>query len=233
VRIVVWNAHQAFGRKQGALRELRPDVAVIPECASDIGAPADHWNWVGENRQKGLGVVSYGDYRAALDGPYDPAIHFAAPITITGPHPFFLLAIWAQRPYREPVYRALENYSRRLTDRPSVVAGDFNQNAIWDRPNRAHNHSRNVALMKDLGLVSAYHHHFGVAQGNEPDATHFFRYRTDVESRFHIDYCFVPTAWLNRVVSVEVGKPAGWISNRLSDHVPLVVELQMPRVTGL
>jgi exodeoxyribonuclease III len=226
VRIVVWNARMGLLRKKAALSELRPDLAVIPECAMDIGAPAGHWIWVGLNRRQGLGVLSYGDYRVSLDGSYDPKLTWAAPIAVTGPHTFFLLAIWAPRPYREPVHIALETYRDQLSAGPAVVAGDFNQNSSWDRPNRVHNHGRNVELMRTLGLVSAYHHHFKVIHGEELDSTHYWRYETRSDSIFHIDYCFVPKAWLKRVKLVELGTVSDWIDSRLSDHVPLVVDIR-------
>ncbi len=229
MRIVVWNAHMAFARKQGALLELRPDVAVIPECASEIGASPERWAWVGLDRHKGLGVVSYGDYKVSLDRDHDddPKLRWAAPIAVTGRQTFFLLAIWAQRPYREPVYRALERYRNQLTAGPAVIAGDFNQNTIWDSPNRTHNHGRNVTLMEELGMVSAYHHHFEVAHGAERDSTHYWRYQTKTKSIFHIDYCFLPKSWLKSVSSVQMGNVSDWIDNRLSDHVPLVVDIRM------
>ncbi len=217
----------AFARKQDALLELRPDVAVIPECASDIGAQTGCWTWVGLNGHQGLGVVSYGDYRVSLDHAYDPNLHWAAPITVTGRHSFFLLAIWAQRPYGEHVYRALQTYRHQLTAGPAVVAGDFNQNASLDPPNRRHNHRRNVAEMEELGLVSAYHHHFEVLHGDELDSTHYWRYQTQTKSIFHIDYCFLPKSWVERVNSVQIGKVSDWIDNRLSDHVPMVVDIRM------
>ncbi len=92
----------AFARKQDHLLKLKPDVAVIPECESDIGAAAGCWSWVGDkmNPRKGLGVVSYGDYLVSRISPvHDLSLRWIAPIAVTGPHAFFLLAIWAHRPY--------------------------------------------------------------------------------------------------------------------------------------
>jgi len=95
MRIVVWNARMGLNRKQSALAELKPDVAVRPECAADFSAPPGHWAWAGSNRRQGIGVLSYGDYRVALDASYDPRLPWAAPIAVSGPLAFFLLAVWA------------------------------------------------------------------------------------------------------------------------------------------
>jgi endonuclease/exonuclease/phosphatase family metal-dependent hydrolase len=137
-----------------------------------------------------------------------------------------LLALWAPRPYREPVHKALEAYRHARSAGPGVVAGDFNQNSSWDRPSRVHNHGRNVELMRQLGLVSAYHHYFKVIHGGEPHSTHYWHYQTETDSIFHIDYCFVPEGWLKRISRVQLGEVKDWIDTRLSDHVPLVVDVR-------
>ena len=41
----------------------------------------------------------------------------------------------------------------------------------------------------------------------------------------HIDYAFIPDEWLPRLQDVSVGSKQEWIDSRLSDHVPLVVDL--------
>ncbi len=219
----------AFHRKQEAFLRLKPDVAVIPECAQDIKVSDGSSVWVGSIPFKGLAVIAYGDYAVSLDKAYEPGIQWAAPVEVTGPHSFFLLAIWGQRPYGEGVQTALDVYHEQLTNGPSVVAGDFNQNSIWDRPNRARNHTRTVDLLKDVGLVSAYHHYFGAAHGVELHSTHYWRNRAETEPSFHIDFCFVPKRWLSNITSVQVGSYAKWISSGLSDHVPLVVDVSVPR----
>ena len=228
MRIVVWNAYMSFGgRKQTALAELGPDIAVIPECGSLVDVPAGCSAWVGSNRHKGLAVLSYGDYRVSLDSKHDASIQWAAPITVTGPHSFFLLAIWEQRPYGEGVQSALELYRDRLTSGAAVVAGDFNQSSIWDRPNRPRNHTRTVGLLEELGLASAYHHHFEVDQGKELHPTHYWHYNP--ATTFHIDYCFMPEQWCERITAVAVGSASDWIHTvpRLSDHVPLIVDVEL------
>ena len=75
--------------------------------------------------------------------------------------------------------------------------------------------------MRDkLGLVSAYHHLSGEAHGEETRASY---YHGKKEAHpFHIDYCFVPEAWVDRLTGVEVGSFADWPQ---SDHRPLTVDI--------
>ena len=39
---------------------------------------------------------------------------------------------------------------------------------------------------------------------------------------FHLDYCFVPEEWVDRLTRVEVGSFAAWPQ---SDHRPLTVDI--------
>ena len=191
MRIVVWNARSAFSRKAAALAGLRPDIAVIPECRRVTEASPGCSVWVGAIPSKGLAIMSYGHYRVTLAPDHEEEIRWAAPVLVTGPHSFFLLAIWEQRPYGTGVQRALARYGDLIKDGAAVVAGDFNQNANWDRAGRARNHTRTVQMLGDLGLVSSYHHHFGEAQGKEALPT-YWHSPTRKALGFHIDYCFVP-----------------------------------------
>ena len=78
-----------------------------------------------------------------------------------------------------------------------------------------------------MGLASAYHDNRGVAQGGESEPTHYWRDRTKDGPTYHIDYVFVPRQWLPRVRSVEVGGFEDWCGAGLSDHVPIVVDLDL------
>ncbi|MCE3241944.1 MAG: exonuclease, partial [Deltaproteobacteria bacterium] len=81
-----------------------------------------------------------------------------------------------------------------------------------------------VQQLTSLGLVSAYHHFFGEAQGAESRPTLYLR--RDPEKPYHIDYCFIPEAWVTMLRSVEVGTDEPWA--RYSDHRPLVVDIDVP-----
>ena len=114
-----------------------------------------------------------------------------------------------------------------IVDQPTVVAGDFNSNTIWDykRP-EGQNHSGLVRNLAELGLVSAYHRFYDEAHGKESRPT-LFLLRQEARP-YHIDYCFIPETWATHLRHVEVGTFGEWA--KFSDHRPLVVDIDLPRV---
>lgn len=77
-------------------------------------------------------------------------------------------------------------------------------------------------LRKEFGLVSAYHLRHGVEPGSEPHPTFYMNGKPD--RPFHIDYCFIPERWAEKVKSVEVGSYSEWTD---SDHRPVTVVLAL------
>jgi exodeoxyribonuclease-3 len=146
-----------------------------------------------------------------------------------------LLAVWAmnhrvsafhpQVPERQQVQQALVVYEAFLRKGFAVVAGDFNNATIWDRK-RPHpaNFASTLQALQERHLVSAYHATRGIPPGSEPDATIYWRDRTLDGPKYHIDYCFVQATWIAGL-RVEVGSHADWVARKLSDHVPLVVDV--------
>ena len=67
MRLVAWNCNMALHRKRAALHTLKPDVAVLSECASPerlaerLGADGLSCDpvWIGANRDKGLAVLAF------------------------------------------------------------------------------------------------------------------------------------------------------------------------------
>ena len=104
MRLVAWNCNMALHRKVDALLALRPDVAVISECAESVRLQSlsrTRWIesdpvWIGRSATKGLAVFCFNGYRARLSDQYTPSLRHVAPIEITGPAAFNLLAVWAQ-----------------------------------------------------------------------------------------------------------------------------------------
>ncbi len=238
MRIATWNCNMAFRRKFARLLDLKPDLAVIPECesreflAAEAAFKPSSAIWIGDNPCKGLGVFAFGAFRARLDLLHRPDIPYAVPLRIGGPVKLRLLAVWAchHKPNSfenrvGPLRRALREYDRFLTGSPVVVTGDFNNNVYWDRPSHPNNHAAAVDDLRRLGLESAYHVARGVAQGEEPEPTLYWRDRRRDGPIYHIDYCFIPKRWTRRLARVDVGNFADWVGAGLSDHVPLLVEI--------
>ncbi len=232
----------ALHRKADALLALKPDVAVVSECAAPDKLRqrgAGGWLqaepvWIGDNPNKGLGVFTFNGYTATPHDTWHRTLRYIAPVHIAGPAPFNLLAVWAQnasggntrKHQLGPLRRALAKYESFLTAADTVLAGDLNNNVNWDRPGWRINHMPVVTRLAQIGIVSAYHQITGEAQGRETIPTHYWRDRKKDGPTYHIDYIFVPKPWLRAVQHFSVGTFEDWCGSRLSDHVPMVVDFK-------
>jgi exodeoxyribonuclease-3 len=235
-RLVVWNCNMALHAKHERLLSLRPDVAVVPECAEpDIlrrKAPDFRFadcEWRGSGKDKGLGVFTFGDLRLRLHQSWEPRFHLFLPVEVRGPATFNLLAVWAfstraperVAPNPATTAAAVAHYAPFLAAAPAVVAGDFNASVFWDASKRYESFAGLDASLGALGLVSAYHAAGGHALGAEPAPTLFWQKK--VTQPFHIDYAYIPRAWTSRVREASIGGAGEWLAH--SDHAPLVVEV--------
>ena len=227
MRLVTWNCCRGpAASKIPLLTGISASVSVITECPR----PTDHDSilWFGNNPRQGIVVAASEPYRISPAERRD-APPYAFPVRVIGPRSFLLLAIWSQRNadfrYVRAIIRAVEIYRDLIISQPTVIAGDFNSNTIWDykRP-PGQNHSSLVQQLASLGLVSAYHHFFGEAQGAESRPTLYLHRHP--RKPYHIDYCFIPQGWAKMLRSVEVGTDEPWA--KYSDHRPLIVDLDMP-----
>ena len=78
-------------------------------------------------------------------------------------------------------------------------------------------------LEESFGLVSAYHAIRGETHGKESEPTLYWRDRTKDGPTYHIDYVFVPS--VDRQCATQRRRLREWCGARLSDHVPIVVDL--------
>ena len=223
----------AFHNKVNAIASLSPNVAVVPECADAKTflrkakePPLLLGDWIGHNHNKGLGVF-VGQQEVVRRHPlFSSEFSHFLPLVVEGALRFHLLAVWAFS-HRAPrgtsgyAYEAIEHYEDFLRSAPAIVAGDFNNSSIWDRPGAANNMEALRDRLADFELHSAYHSHSKEAFGREASPTHYFRRSSNT---FHIDYCFVPTSW--EIASVRLESSKRWLG--LSDHAPLIVDLQVP-----
>jgi len=242
VRLVAWNCCMALHRKFDAVLRLRPDIAIVCECAEpkrlmafgSMSQLSAEPIWIGTNPNKGLAVFAFNGYSAQLVDPFYPTLRHVAPVHITGPVECNLLAVWAQngsggisrKHQLGPLRRALTKYRDFLAEHPSIVAGDFNNNVFWHRPGWRINHGNAVAALQRAGLVSAYHEIRGELQGSETEPTLYWRDRKKNGPTYHIDYVFIPSHWLGRVHELSVGTFEDWCGAGLSDHVPIVVDVK-------
>ena len=103
-----------------------------------------------------------------------------------------------------------------------VICGDFNSSPLWDKKGQAWNHSACVHSLRELGLISLYHHNTGEAGGEEKQPT--FYMQRNLAKPYHIDYVFAhETALVDNFARSAVGKAADWLS--LSDHMPITFDV--------
>ncbi len=233
----------ALHRKMDALMALRPDVAVISECANRArleecgvqGLTDENFVWMGKNKHKGLAVFAFNNHSLRRADPFHPTLNYILPVHVTGAAQFNLLAAWAQnasagitrKHQLGPLRRGIKKYDAFLRNAPSFVAGDLNNNKIWDKPGWRANHMTKVGLLEKLGLVSAYHHVTGETEGAEQTPTHYWRNRTKDGPTYHLDYIFMPHVQTHAITDFTVGTFENWVGNKLSDHVPVTVEIML------
>ena len=161
----------AFRKKAISILDYRPDILVIPECEHPdklifdaiVPKPTDCL-WFGQNRNKGLAIISYGNFRLRVIRGHDENLRMIVPISVSdGNFKFNLFAIWANNPgdrdgqYITQVWKAIHKYNRLLSRSQTILIGDFNSNKIWDRPRREGNHTHVVDHLKKKRIHSLYH----------------------------------------------------------------------------
>src|SRR5437868_4472183 len=112
-----------------------------------------------DRRQPQQGPRSVCLQRLRSAEPFHSNLRHVAPVRISGPVACNLLAVWAQNgsggvsPKHQlgPLRRALTKYKAFLAERPTIVAGDFNNNVFWHRPGWRINHANAVATLENLG----------------------------------------------------------------------------------
>lgn len=242
MKLVVWNCDQGLHRKAEVLLGLTPDLAVVPKAARQARTVVQKSSgsvWVGAEKNKGLGVYGFNGYQLKLHEAYDKQLQWVAPVVVSGPASFLLLATWSLQHWatefhpdqrkRPQVEVALEVYAEAIkaSKLPLVVAGDFNSCLAWDQREKNSRHANTLRALAGQGLVSAYHAARGVEQGQEAEPTHYWRERSRSAPKYHIDFAFVPKDWTPGITAT-VGDYAPWVEDGWSDHVPLTIEAKIP-----
>lgn len=233
MKVVTWNCNMAFRRKTTRILSLKPDILVLQECEQPEKVfkevkpgKFNNFLWFGDNPNKGLAVITYNGYTISQEPAYNPSLKHIIPLKVEkGNINFHLFAIWANNPgdkdgpYVAQVWKAVQHYRKLLAAGPCMLIGDFNSNSIWDKEHKGKGHSAVVATLRSMGISSCYHHLHNCAHGAELHPTHYL-YRHE-DKPYHLDYCFVSDALLQRLQLVEIGSYNEWKSQ--SDHVPIFV----------
>jgi exodeoxyribonuclease-3 len=229
----------AFRKKADIILTHKPDILVVPECEhpdklifkEGVPKPIDIL-WFGNIKNKGLAVFSYADFKLRRSDLHNEDLRMIIPIEVTGGHfDFIMFAVWAYNPndldgrYIEQVRKAIYFYDDLMTNKQTLIVGDFNSNTIWDKKHRASNHSNVVKLLEDKGIISLYHLYHKQVQGKEFHPTYYmYRHKN---RPYHIDYCFASADLVSQLKSVKLGDFDYW--KNYSDHVPLIVEFNLVR----
>lgn len=209
LRIVTWNCRMAFHAKYERLLGLRPDIAIVPECAAldrferkAVDFESNSAVWRGDDPNKGLAVFTFGDWSARLGESCDPRFKFFMALEVSGPARLNLLAVWAfnhrarnrATPNPPTTGEVIRHYAPFLSAAPSIVAGDFNASVVWDGASKYARFAALNSQLRECGLTSAYHSLAGCELGAECDNTLYWR--SDASKGYHIDYVYLPTPWL-------------------------------------
>jgi hypothetical protein len=236
MRVGTWNCRLDIDGKRSALEQLALDVAVVPESAAKpplAVEPGVSHAWTGRNERKGLGVFAFGDW-SIHPIVEDAPLPWCLPVTarhLDGGE-LTVLAVWAvkNRDDGRPTYAAqfaavIERWRHQIEHGDVIVAGDLN--ASFQGPS-AVPHGRNLDALAALGAHSAYRVVHGAVEPHEEPATLRWIGPGRTAYQYHCDYVIVSKRLAAGVRGVEVGSLAEWVESGLSDHCPVVVELDGP-----
>ena len=219
MKIISWNCRGKFREKFDVIQKENADIYVIQECENpekykdQFSTFYSNYVWYGEKDSKGLGVFVGPNIKMEKnDWPVYCLRHF---ISVRINDSFDLLGVWAGPPYIEEyyIYQSINivNYGEN-----TLIMGDFNSNAIWDKEHGKRNHSAVVSELKSKGIVSAYHYVTGEQEGKEVQGT-FYLYK-HMDKKYHIDYCFLNP---KHIKEFKIFNPQEWLC--YSDHMPIQI----------
>ncbi|MCV9385324.1 endonuclease/exonuclease/phosphatase family protein [Reichenbachiella ulvae] len=233
MKVVSWNCNGALRKKLKEITSWNADIYVIQECEDpnqskdeDYKSWADNHLWVGDNKNKGLGIFAKTDILLTplnWSNQYeDHQVKYFLPCLIE--NHFQLLATWAHH-NNSPTFGYIGQVWKYLNINADkfdkiIIAGDLNSNAIWDKWDRWWNHSDVVKHLKKKGITSLYHHFTNEIQGEESKPTLFLQ--KNPEKPYHIDYFFASEEILKQTEKISIGVIDDWL--KVSDHMPLMME---------
>jgi len=206
---------------------------VIQECEheskykpKEIIPDYNQFLWVGDNINKGVGIISFNEYQIKISDRYTKRFKYIIPLEVTTPDGsiFNLFALWAMphkvraKSYVGQVWGALKYYKSMLSD-DTVLIGDFNSNQIWDAERKKGNHSDCVQLLGSFNIESIYHKQTKELHGAESIPTIYLL--KQIHKPYHLDYCFASQSMISDKTTIAIGEPDTWLER--SDHMPLFI----------
>ena len=214
MRLATWNCGMALHRKFEAMLRLKPDIAVICECADPSACrPLPGRRTLAPMRSGSATIATRASRcspstatRCGWPNPSHSTLRHVAPVHVTGPVECNLLAVWAQNGSGGVSRKhQLGPAAARAHQIPGVPGGAtehrrrrFQQQCLLAPTRLAHQPRQRGRRLERLGLASAYHVVRGEQQGEETVPTLYWRDRKKDGPTYHIDYVFVPTRWLGQ-----------------------------------
>jgi exonuclease III len=235
LKYITWNCNGAFRKKFERIESFDADVLIIQECEDPARSKdskytdwARNYLWIGENKNKGLGVFAKETVRLTpleWSNQYeDHHVNYFLPCLINEEHQ--LLAIWAHH-NNSPTFGYIGQLWKYLqinfTQFDNIlIAGDLNSNVIWDKWDRWWNHSDVLKIFETKGIQSLYHKYNCEEQGKELTPTFYLQRKMD--KPYHIDYFFGSQNFQSNF-ELLVADFEQWLG--VSDHMPVILNRQV------
>lgn len=221
--ITTWNCADGFAKKRPFLAEMDADILCIQELRENAFAQeAPNWHhatFTKSDTARGLAIFS----RVPLTAfPMRYRKTDRAYVALQS-EDFAILGAWVKpaENYVTPSQRVFRQFLRKL-DRPGLILGDLNQNAVFDPDRKTGLFKDTAKMMEKAGLRSLYHQHSGHSFGQE-EPTHWLTFS---EKRpYHLDYIWASHTF--RLDRFELFPADPWLTERRSDHLPLRATLSL------
>lgn len=235
--LITWNCNGVFRNKYQLFDKYESDILIIQECENPIESTkhykdwAKNYLWIGNNKNKGLGVFCKNNITLEKLDWSDINVNYKneqlesfLPCLVN--EEIILIAVWTKKANSEvfgyigQMWKYLQLHKDKLKDKKVIIAGDFNSNAIWDKWDRWWNHSDVVKEFEELGIKSLYHHLTNEKQGKETKPTFYLQRK--LEKPYHIDYIFISSDLINQNIILNIKDTKKWLE--FSDHLPIFLK---------
>lgn len=201
------------------------DAFIVPECGNseNIVVPDSYqFYWTGNYETKGLGVFVSKEHKQEIPSWVNPNLNFAIPVIIDDE--WLLLAVWPTKvkggtndSYIDILLEILECYKEYILQYKSIVIGDFNIISSSERTGKKSPYPV-FDWMQVHDLKSVHHNFLNETYGKESSPSYYHLFKET--SPFFLDYAFTNA-------DIVDYKLYSWDeTNRMSDHVPIVVDIK-------
>jgi len=247
MKIVTWNCNGALRKKLDIVNTLGADILVVQECEDPSLSTnaykdwAGEYLWVGTSKNKGIGVFpknghtvkqlnwnktfSIGALRSTSASLSWSTSDLKLFLPFTIDDTYTALGVWTKGSdaeafgYMGQFWKYLQLHHEDLSNANTIILGDFNSNAQWDKQDRWWSHTDVINELEQMGIKSLYHTQCNEAQGQESTPT--FYHQRKLAKPYHIDYVFMSKTLIDKS-SINTGSVDTWLE--VSDHLPLTVK---------